>query len=224
MRKALLEHVDKVLPMPPFCRLAAPVHAHPDMLLWVYGKEIVTYGEYRYIAKDVFEFLREHGYSITETKQTPSDTYPNDVFLNCAVVGDHLIANKKTISEEVAQIARRAGLSVIHTNQGYTKCSVAVVGDNAIITSDVSIHRAVSEKGMDSLLISPEGVGLDGYGYGFIGGATGSFNGRLLVCGDIFSHSDGKAIDAFCRMRGVVPTSLSNDPLYDFGTVTVLEI
>ena len=46
------------------------------------------------------------------------------------------------------------GKRILHTNQSYAKCSSAVVGENAIITSDESIYRVCIENKIDVLKIS----------------------------------------------------------------------
>jgi hypothetical protein len=98
-----------------------------------------------------------------------------------------------------------------------------VVGDNAIITADPSIAKAVKEKGIDVLSVSPLGVRLDGYDYGFIGGASGTDEENVYFCGNIDLHPDSERIKAFCRKHGKNAVSLSDEPLYDYGTLIFIK-
>jgi hypothetical protein len=66
----------------------------------------------------------------------------------------------------------------------------------------------------------PEGViELDGYGYGFIGGACAMFDNTLYFCGNIELHPDFEAIRDFCEAHGVALCSLSDGKLYDVGGI-----
>lgn len=215
IENALYGYADKIIKLPPCPLLAPPVASHPDMLLWCVGRRIVTYAEYSKIAKNELSELLALGLELVTENATPSASYPDDVQLNCAVVGKHAIANLKYTSEHV----KESGLALLHANQGYTKCSTVVVSDNAIITSDPSVFSAAHEAGIDALKISEGHVRLDGYGTGFIGGATGLTDTAVLFTGDLSTHPDAEKIEAFCARHGKRAVSLSDAPLYDYGTV-----
>ena len=212
---ALGGYADKIIKLPPCPLLAPPVASHPDMLLWCVGRRIVTYAEYSKIAKNELSELLALGLELVTENATPSASYPDDVRLNCAVVGKHAIANLKYTSDHV----KESGLALLHANQGYTKCSTVVVSDNAIITSDPSVFSAAHKAGINALKISEGHVRLDGYGTGFIGGASGVTDEAVLFTGDLSSHPDAEKIEAFCTRHGKHAVSLSDAPLYDYGTV-----
>lgn len=219
---ALCAYADKVIKLPPHPLLAAPVASHPDMLLWICEAELAVLDGYGELAKNELSELRNAGFEMTETPEAPSVAYPHDVLLNCATVGNKIIANTKAMSSLVAGLAQRYGKQVIHTPQGYAKCSTAVVSDNAIITADRSIHTAAEKNGISSLLISAGGISLDGYDYGFIGGASAATDSEMLFFGDLASHIDGERIYDFCIQHGKHPISLTNDRLYDYGTGIII--
>ena len=98
-----------------------------------------------------------------------------------------------------------------------------MVSDNALITADKSIYSISQNNGLDALLISEGHVDLNGYGYGFIGGASGAVDSYVLFCGDLSNHPDGERIAEFCQKHGKAPVSLSDEPLYDYGTVMLLD-
>lgn len=210
---------DKVLLLPPHPSLPAPVASHPDMLLWQYGKQIVTYSDYLPMAENIFRKLEELGYSIVTTDRYPSSKYPGDVGLNCAVVGKTVFCNKKHISEKIRDISDKEGLNVLHVNQGYAKCSTVCVSQNAIITADPSIYSVALSAGIDALKITEGHIRLDGYNTGFIGGATGVTDEEVLFCGDLSLHPDAKRISDFCATHGKQAVSLSKESLYDYGTI-----
>ncbi len=220
---SLGRYADKIIKLPPSPLLAAPVASHPDMLIWSFGRYIVTPSHYRQLAADIFAQLETAGFDIIEATERMSPEYPNDVALNCATVGKYVIANTSTMSSSVKAIAENYGLITLHTKQGYAKCSTTVVSDTALITADKSIYSIAKASGLDALLIGEGHVDLNGYGYGFIGGASGTVYGHVLFCGDLSLHPNGESIAEFCKSHGKTAVSLSHKPLYDYGTVMLLD-
>ncbi len=217
--KALLDYADKIIKLPPLPSLASPVASHPDMLMWCHGKALVTYEKYFLQERDIFGELEAAGLEIILSNDLVKKEYPYDVHLNCAAVGKALIANKNYISPEIAKICARVGMEILHVRQGYAKCSCAVVGESALITSDASIAAAAAKSGIDVLSVSAGHVRLDGYDTGFIGGASGMTENAVLFCGSLDTHPDGEKIKEFCQKHGKRAVSLSDEPLYDYGTV-----
>ena len=224
LENALCDYADKIIKLPPHPLLAPPVASHPDMLLWLCGAELAVLKGYAEIAMQAFSELTDAGLEIKETPETPSETYPRDVLLNCATVGDKIIANTKSASALVKELSKSNGKQLLHTPQGYAKCSTAVLSDNAVITADRSIHTVAENNGISSLLISPGGVRLEGYDYGFIGGASATTGDNILFFGDLATHPDGERIYDFCLSQGKIPMSLTNEPLYDYGTGIIIKV
>ncbi len=210
--RALEGFADRIIKMPPHPSLPAPVASHPDMLLFFADGVAFKYADYECESLgDIFE--------VRDVSVLPRAEYPNDIALNCARVGDKIIANAAHASAELLQYARERGMTVLNTRQGYAKCSTAVVSENAIITADASIARVARAAGIDTLQIRAGHIGLDGYDTGFIGGACGATDTEVLFCGNIEAHPDGAEIIEFCRRHGKRAVALSDEPLYDYGTV-----
>lgn len=112
-------------------------------------------------------------YRVVLTEGDIEGKYPANVRLNAAVVGKNLIANLKALDHKVAVHCTRNGYRLIHVNQGYAKCSCAIVSDNALITSDDGVYNSLKESRIEVLKIRQGRVRLDGAQYGFIGGASG---------------------------------------------------
>lgn len=216
---ALSSYADKILRLPPHPLLPSPVASHPDMLLWICERVVVTYADYLSVAKSVFDFLEELGYTVVTEKKSPGSTYPHDIALNCALVGNKIIANQKHMSEKIRDIAREKGLQTVAVKQGYAKCSTVTVSDDAIITADPSIAEAAAAAGVYVLKICPDHVSLDGYNTGFLGGASGYTQTEVIFCGNLDDHPDVQAIKNFCSDHKKNAVSLGSTPLYDYGTV-----
>ncbi len=222
-KSTLSRFVDKIILLPPHGALPSPVASHPDMLIWVYGKNIITYRDYCKTAAAQLDILANAGFELIFTDERVSAEYPCDVALNCALVGKHIICREASTSKKIKQLAEREGLALVNTRQGYAKCSCATVSENAIITADRSILKAARAVGIDALLISEGNVSLKGYNSGFIGGACGSTHDFIFFCGALDSHPDEAAIRSFCQRHGKRTVSLSCEPLVDLGTVFVIE-
>ena len=161
----------------------------------------------------------ELGYSVKTIGEYAVEKYPFDILLNAARVGDKLFCKAPYTSKSLLCAMKEIDVFPIDVKQGYAKCSTLIISENAIVTADASIARTAEKNGIKVLLISEKGVVLNGYEYGFIGGASGNDGEHIFFCGDLMSHPCGKEIESFCRENGKEPISLSNDPLYDVGTI-----
>lgn len=146
--------------------------------------------------------------------------YPNIVALNVCIFGKNLICNTKSADRNIINFCQRNGYKILHTNQGYAKCSCAVISENAVITSDSSIYQLCKNNKIDVLKISVGDIQLSGYDYGFIGGTCGLIDRNILAfSGDIKKHKDYNNIKDFAGNYGVNLLSLSRKSLYDIGGI-----
>ena len=111
----------------------------------------------------------------------------------------------------------------INVKQGYCKCSICIVDENSIITSDEGIHKEVIKYGIDSLLIEKGYIDLFDLDYGFIGGCSGLISkDTLSFFGDIKKHPDYNRILEFVNKKNKKIISLSNEKLLDLGSLIPL--
>lgn len=138
--------------------------------------------------------------------------------LNICLFGNNVICNTKTAYKPALELLRDK--NIIHTNQRYAKCSCAVIGENALITSDSGIYKICLENKIDVLKISSGDILLDGYEYGFIGGCCGFISKNTLAfTGNVKLHRDFENMHDFARNYGVELYSLTNEKLYDIGGI-----
>ncbi len=144
--------------------------------------------------------------------------YPNDVKLNAAILDNKVICNSKFISQEIMTFARNENYEIIHTNQGYTKCNLCIVTDNAVITEDDGLASLLKNYQIDVLKISKGNVNLSDAHYGFIGGAGCKIaDDAMYFSGDISSHPDYSNIKEFINKYGISLIYNKNRKLTDFG-------
>ncbi|MBR7082213.1 MAG: hypothetical protein IKI49_05895, partial [Oscillospiraceae bacterium] len=107
-------------------------------------------------------------------------------------------------SPKILKYAQNAGLELINVRQGYTRCSCVVVDDSALITSDSGVAAALSgRRDLEVLKIREGFVALDGFEYGFLGGASGRIGRDVIFNGDLSDHPDGEIIRDFIESRGL---------------------
>ncbi len=208
-----------LLPLPPFPRLSPPVASHPDILLLRLGERLFCHEEYYKIAKnEIQKILEASGLSLCLTDDEISNSYPLDVSLNSVFTGNLLIGKRDTMAKKVKEYTVACHIPMLSVNQGYTKCS-SVVLENAIITADTGIEHAANGAGLDTLLVSSGNVSLPPYPYGFLGGASGVCDKTVFFCGSIQKHKDSDRIVAFCHKHDYRVISLSDETLFDAGTI-----
>ena len=150
--------------------------------------------------------------------------YPGDAQFNCCVVGKHVICNPKTAGTGIVDFLTKSGSKMcVPVRQGYSRCAVCVVDADSIITEDRGISAAAKATGLHVLLIRPGYIRLDGYPYGFIGGASCKLaSDKLAFTGNLDTHPDREAILAFLAERGIAPVYLSQEPAFDIGSMIPL--
>ena len=110
--------------------------------------------------------------------------YPEDVRYNVCQIGKYVVGSK-FVDEKIIDKVN------VFVKQGYTKCNIAVTGDNSCITSDVGIYEKLKNLGMDVLLLKTDNIGLINKDHllsemhGFIGGASAVINDTFVLFGDI---------------------------------------
>ncbi len=189
---------------------------HADLSFFAYENIFFIAHEMEYLKQDI----ENGGYTVYVLKEDLKSCYPQDVKLNCVVVGDYLICNVDTVAQDVLEYFCNLGKRIINVKQGYTKCSIIPVTDNAFVTDDDSIFNACSENGLDVLKVQKGSVYLKGFDYGLIGGTAGKLCDDLIVFnGDVLTHPDGEKIVAFIKKYGVKPISLTKGRLVDIGSI-----
>lgn len=163
------------------------------------------------------------GIEVLSGKTKITDKYPYDIAYNAARVGNNIICNIKYTDALIIEFAIKNSLNIINTKQGYSKCSICVISDKAIITSDKNIQSVLNKNNIDVLLVDDSKIKLNGFDHGFIGGATGLLNESLLaVNGNIKLHTNYNEIIAFAKKYGVEVISLNNDEIIDIGSIITL--
>ena len=176
-------------------------------------------------APEVFEHYRKllsDDIQLTEGSAQLGAEYPYDVPYNVAVLKDYVICNSAYTAMEILREYRSMSKKILNVRQGYSKCNICTLNGNAMITSDNGIAKTASEHKMDFIRIREGFIKIRNLNYGFIGGATGLIEKKLLaVNGEIKTHPDAEKIKLFCKSHETELIELKSGILEDIGTIIV---
>lgn len=192
------------------------VSLHPDIYLCKLDDELI-------VSKDQLPFLErqlnECGIRYITGASRLGYGYPENIKYNAVQLGKQFIHNTKFTDPVLLKVAREKGLVLIHVNQGYTKCNIVAVDANSTITSDGGIAAALKAHGINTLVVSPSHVKLEGFPYGFIGGASGRIDDEIIFNGNLRAHPDCSKIRNFIEERGLRAVFFEEYPLEDIGSI-----
>lgn len=210
----LNEYGYNIISVEPSDNVSKPISMHADVL---YLKTDINTLLISDCQKNNIRLLSEAGYSITTVKLKPG--YKTECKLNMVITGKTIICNP-----DICMNLSFNNTEIIKVKQGYTKCSTIVLPEENYITEDEGIYEALKNAGKNCLLIEKGYVKLEGYNYGFIGGASAylSENKTLLFFGNIKQHPNYKEITEFCHRLKIYVDYIENMSLTDIGGIIKL--
>ncbi len=208
-----------VIKTPRISYLYDAICTHTDVMLYKLDEKTVI------VEPSTYEYFKEklHGIKVVKGKTILNEKYPFDIAYNAAQVGKKLICNEKYTDRKILDYCIENDIKIINTKQGYSKCSICVISDNAIITSDKNIAIQAEKNEIEVLLVNDDKVKLRGFEHGFIGGATGLLKKDLLaVNGNINLHSDADKILNFLQNQKIQVISLNDGEITDIGSIVAM--
>jgi hypothetical protein len=185
----------------PSGRTYSAVDAHPDIFFCKMG-------------------VTEHPYLFRADPSEVGEKYPYNIRFNAVCLDGYFIHNLTFTSPALLREAKKLGLECIHVNQGYTRCNCVVVDGHSLITADRGILSALKKSpDLGVLPVSQGHVKLDGFEYGFLGGASGRVGDEIVFNGDLSAHPDYEAIREFIESRGLAVRFFPEYPLTDIGSI-----
>jgi len=194
---------------------------HPDISVCKLNSNNIV------VAPNVYDYYKEvlkpYGFNVICGESTIKNKYPYNIHYNIVILEKFAIHNFKYTDKVILDYIEKNNIEKINVSQGYCKCSICVVDDNSIITSDEGIYKEVIKHDIDCLLIEKGHIDLFELNYGFIGGCSFLLsNNELAFLGNIKKHPDYDKILNFVKSKNKKLISLSNDKLIDLGSVIQL--
>ncbi len=205
-----------------FQRVYDSVAFHPDIVMHHLGDDKIVYApgtDTGFLSK-----LRDYGFRLIKGGTVLTDKYPGDIAYNVARIGNYAVHDFRHTDPVLKKALEIEGVEFINVKQGYSKCSICILNESCIITSDKGIAKAVEKKGVEALLIgADENILLPGLDKGFIGGSTGLIGSNVLaVTGDIKRLKSFEMIAEYLAIKGVEIVCLGDGHIMDIGSIIPL--
>lgn len=194
--EAISSHADIYI-----CKVENEVIIEPDQEKWLHRDLINNQVKYRV-------GLDKIGYQ-----------YPENIKYNGVCMGAYFIHNTKYTDKKLILKVKERKLKTISVKQGYTKCNMVVVDGHSLITSDKGIASQLLNYDIDVLLIKNGFVHLDGFSYGFLGGASGRVGKEIIFNGNLEEHPDYESIIEFIESKGLKAVYFKTYALKDIGSI-----
>lgn len=215
-KNTLLENGYNVLTVPSCKSVYNAISGHPDIQLCILNSNtIIVHKNMPY--EFVYE-LKKLGLNIIKSKNDIKNKYPYDIILNAVNLKNFFIHTIKYTDDNLyKEISNKC---LINVKQGYTKCSTAVISDNAIITNDIGISQAASKNGLDVLFLPKGDIELTDFDYGFIGGTCGLLDDNIIAFyGNLKNYKYGDKVLSFIKKYNLTPLYLRDGKLVDRGSI-----
>ena len=199
-------------------RVSVPICRHSDVLYQKVNSSTMIISSCQ---KQNLPAIKAAGYDVCIFDGL-AEGYKTECALNFIINDSAVIHNPRT-STDVDEICQLKNLKRIKVRQGYTKCSTLCLSDTAYITDDDGIYRAIKQNEFECLKISKGMVILEGYNYGFIGGASVNLlDGRVLFFGDIPDKAEKERVCSFLFGHNIQPLFIPGKQLTDLGSALIL--
>ncbi|MBU5427325.1 hypothetical protein KQI41_13100 [Tissierella pigra] len=194
---------------------------HPDIVIHPLNHNTLV------IAPNVFDYYKEElkgtGIKLIKGEKYLGCKYPDDIAYNVGRLSRIAIHNFKYTDNVLKFYLKKENIEFINVKQGYSKCSLAVVGEDSAITSDYPMYKRLTDLGYKILLVNPGNIILKDQNYGFIGGTNGSlYNKKSIISGTLNEHPNKTEIFNFFLDNRVELIFLSQKTLLDIGTIITL--
>ncbi|WDV47315.1 hypothetical protein PV797_06325 [Clostridiaceae bacterium M8S5] len=198
-----------------------PIAYHPDMVMHPVNPSTIV------VAPNVYnyykELLKNKPLNIIRGEKVLSRNYPDDIAYNVARVQNYAVHKIEKMDTVLKYYFEKENIQFVNVKQGYTKCSTAIISEKAVITSDATIHKKLTQLGIDVCYIKEGFIELPGFDYGFIGGATFCLNqNEVSFSGKLIDHPNIDEIFKFIKKYGKEPNFLSLKKIIDIGSIITL--
>ena len=215
-KKRLRDLEFELIEIPSNKNLYQEISSHVDIHVCKIGNEII-------LENSLYNYLNNECY--IRGNSSIYERYPEDIKYNVCIVGNKAIHNFKYTDKKILEMLEEKEYECIKVNQGYTKCSIAVIDDNSIIISDKGLYESLKNTNLDILFLDYE---LDiklltenGFSSkkGFIGGAISRIDDFVFVSGDLNKIDKENKIRNFIEERQLKIIDFKELDIIDYGGI-----
>lgn len=224
VEKNMLKYLGyKLVPIETSNNVYAEISSHVDIFTTKIGDTLIV-EKSKY--DDLVFMLKDTEYNIISGKENVEMKYPNDIKYNVCIIGNYAVHNFKYTDKVVLKELKENGYELINVEQGYTNCSVAVIDESSVITTDRKIAEKLIASNISVLLLdyTPDIKLKDEYGNysnmnGFIGGAIGRVDNNIIVFGDLNKIDRENKIRDFIKIRNLKLIDFKDLDVIDYGGI-----
>lgn len=224
VEKNMLKYLGyKLVPIETSNNVYAEISSHVDIFTTKIGDTLIV-EKSKY--DDLVFMLKDTEYNVISGKENVEMKYPNDIKYNVCIIGNYAVHNFKYTDKVVLKELKENGYELINVEQGYTNCSVAVIDESSVITTDRKIAEKLIANNISVLLLdyTPDIKLKDEYGNysnmnGFIGGAIGRVDNNIIVFGDLNKIDRENKIRDFIKIRNLKLIDFKNLDVIDYGGI-----
>ncbi|WP_032121562.1 DUF6873 family GME fold protein [Clostridium amazonitimonense] len=208
-----------VLKCPPYDGVYNAICGHPDIQINILSeKKIMVHPK---MNKDFLNKILNLGYDISFSSSLIGYNYPENIILNAVNTNKVFMHNLSYTDKNLLKSLHSK--KILNVSQGYTKCSTAIISEEAFITSDTKIKKALESMDADVLLLPPGDIELPPLNYGFIGGTCGLISEDTIVFfGNLEKYEYGNKVHDFLKKHHITPIYLKDDILTDRGSLFII--
>ncbi|MCX6245976.1 MAG: hypothetical protein NTU98_14880 [Bacteroidetes bacterium] len=164
-----------------------------------------------------FNLLEKHGVKYFKGNNPSSIHHPASVHY-CSSLDNRYLVHRLRYTDPVI-LQNSHTLNKIAVKQGYTRCNLLLLKDHHYLTSDAGIHHTLMHHGLNGLFVSPDGIILQGFQNGFIGGTMGIVKDQVFILGQLSQYAEGERVRNYLSSLDYQVIELYDGPLVDGGGI-----
>ena len=215
-----LNTIGDVILVPELAKTYKSISTHPDIQMTIINQQL-------FIDDDSWVNINSIDINKDKLKQLKpmiittnlGSRYPLSVPFNGKFSENTWIHHLDFTDKSILNYLKKSNIKILHTNQGYSGCSLLLLPNKKGITSDPGLAKTLRNNGFEIVLIHEGSIILDGFDHGFIGGCCGYYNGVVYIHGDLNTHPDGMKIREFILKQHIDISEVKKFPLTDIGSI-----
>lgn len=196
------------------------VDGHPDLQFASIDNTLICH---RGISEKKYREIFRHTQNVIRGKSSLKLPYPHHISLNAVITEDLFLHKLENTDSVLMDIVEKSNRVLLRTPQGYTRCSCAYVGNNAYVTEDKGIAELLISLGRKVFYRRHANVYLEGFDYGFIGGALSLIKDKssalLLISGDLPKYEFGHDLKCFLKEENIAYECIGKGQIMDRGSI-----
>lgn len=196
------------------------VDGHPDLQFASIDQMLITLKD---ISSDKWTEISGYSEKLVKGASAAALPYPHHISLNALITEDLFLHKLDSTDSVLLDTAAQSQRALLHTSQGYSRCSCAYVGNDAFVTEDRGIAEILISHGKKVFYRKHSNVFLEGFDYGFIGGALSIIHigGQkiLLISGDLRRYQFGYDLKKFLDEEKIPYECIGNGLFMDRGSI-----